>query len=78
MNHPAEQAAMLLRSEVDALLSDKSVRPGTVKWFVLQAKGCGLSMLNGMVQVGAHNDPVTAEIYRKSIPVKGIDMEVPS
>lgn len=71
MSHPAEQAEKRLHEEVHSLLSNKGVRAGDTRWFELQAKGCALSMLRGMIASGAHTNPQAAEAYRKSIRVKG-------
>lgn len=72
MDHPAVLAMKALETEVMRLVGDKSVQPGTQRWFEMQAKGCALSMLRGMIDVGAHNDPRAAESYRKAIPVKSL------
>lgn len=71
MSHPAQQAADRLNDEVHSLISAKSVKAGDTRWFELQAKGCALSMLRGMIASGAHTNPQAAEAYRKSIKVKG-------
>lgn len=70
--HPAQQAERALNEEVLALLANKAVKPGDARWFEMQAKGTALSMLRGMIQVGAHMDPSAAEKYRRSIHVKGL------
>jgi hypothetical protein len=72
MSHPAEQAVQRLANEVHSLISNKGVKPGDTRWYELQAKGCALSMLRGMIQAGAHTNPSAAEAYRKSIRVKGL------
>jgi hypothetical protein len=71
MSHPAEQAIERLHSEVMNLVSSKGVKPGDTRWFEMQAKGCALSMLRGMVACGAHTNPQAAEAYRRSVKVKG-------
>lgn len=67
--HPAEFAIQHLKDEVEALVG-RRVKPGTMAWFELQAKGMALSMLRGMVADGAHVLPEAAERYRKRIKVK--------
>lgn len=71
--HPAEFAERALAEEVLNLQTDRSVRPGTVRWFELQAKGCALSMLRGMIAAKAHENPEAADLYRRSIKVKGLE-----
>jgi hypothetical protein len=70
--HPAQLAADRLHAEVMQLAGNSGVRPGDTRWFELQAKGCALSMLRGMLATGAHESPAAAEAYRKSIHVKGL------
>lgn len=72
MSHPAQQAVDRLSDELHGILANKGVKPGDSLWFEAQAKGTALSMLRGMIQVGAHEDPVAAEAYRRSIHVKGL------
>lgn len=71
MTHPAKLAEDRLADEVHRLVSSKAVKPGSTLWFEMQAKGCALSMLRGMIACGAHTDPQAAELYRRSIRVKG-------
>jgi len=70
--HAAEHAAEALASEVYNLQSDHATKPGTIRWFELQVKGCALSMLRGMIAAKAHESPEAAEKYRKSIRVKNM------
>lgn len=71
--HPAEHAEHLLNAEVMQLLADPGVKVGSVRWFEMHAKGCALSMLRGMIQAGAHQDPEAAVAYRKRIKVKNFE-----
>lgn len=73
--HAAELAEQALAAEVLDLQTTKALKPGSQRWFELQAKGCGLSMLRGMISAGAHSSPEAAELYRKRIPVKGFEGE---
>lgn len=72
--HPAEAAEKLLAAEVLNLQTDRATKPGTVRWFELQGKGCALSMLRGMIAAGAHKNPEAADRYRQSIKVKGAEV----
>ena len=65
-----------LEGEVNALISDGSIRPLDAMWFVLQARGQGLSLLRGMKAAGVHLDAKAADNYRKSIKVKGLTVAV--
>lgn len=73
--HPAESAERALASEVYDLQSDRATVPGSIRWFELQAKGCALSMLRGMIAAGEHTNPEAAELYRKRIRVKDLEPE---
>lgn len=75
MSHPVEDAVKLLEMEVYNLQSDHATRPGAVRWFQLQAKGCALSMLRGMIQANMHHSSESAELYRQAIKVKGFTAE---
>lgn len=66
MTHPARQAADRLHSEVMTSLADNSIKAGDTRWFEMQAKGHALSMLRGMMSIGAHESPAAAELFRKA------------
>jgi hypothetical protein len=70
--HPAEVAERSLTEEVHRSLADPSIKPGTPLWFELQAKGCALSMLRGMIAANQHHTPQSAERYRRRVLVKNL------
>lgn len=65
-DHPAVQAAKLLRGEIDQIIMNPSVKPGSTEWFKMQAWSFGLSMLRRMIENGSHNDPIAAEVFRNA------------
>jgi len=62
--HPAVQAMEQLRGEIDQIIMNPAIRPGTKDWYKMQAWGFGLSMLRRAMDIGAHNDPVAFEAFR--------------